>query len=174
MFSKTVILSFCMALYFLQCQGGPPDDLQRHNMRTIVDNYFDQIRKNTTYEEFLGLFNQVKHATNATGELSSRVDLEQKIADFIYREDDAIACAQSIFGDDGATELVKRFVQENQDEDTITFDGLVEIIHSVKREMQKYLNIDTAVQIKAEIIKRMYPRGNFSEIVTTITENLDF
>ncbi|XP_050440073.1 uncharacterized protein LOC126845465 isoform X1 [Adelges cooleyi] len=174
MFLKTITLSFCVALYFLQCQGGPPDDLQRFTIRDIVDNYFNQTRSNTTYEQLIILFNQVKRATNATGELSSLVDLERRIAEFMYRENDVIACAQSIFGDDGATDLVERFVQENQDEDTIPFDGLVEIIHDVKREMQKYLNIDTAVQIKADIIKRMYPRGNFSEIVTTITENLDF
>ncbi|XP_050440091.1 uncharacterized protein LOC126845465 isoform X4 [Adelges cooleyi] len=173
MFLKTITLSFCVALYFLQCQGGPPSDLQRAIIRGIVGGLW-LTNAVLTYGQFIILFNHVKRATNATGELSSLVDLERRIAGFIYRENDAIDCAESILGDGRATDLVERFVQENQDEDTIPFDGLVEIIHDVKREMQKYLNIDTAVQIKADIIKRMYPRGNFSEIVTTITENLDF
>ncbi|XP_050440120.1 uncharacterized protein LOC126845502 isoform X2 [Adelges cooleyi] len=174
MFLKTITLSFCVALYFLQCQGGPPSDLQRFTIRDIVDNYFNQTRSNTTYEQLIILFNQVKRATNATGELSSLVDLERRIAGFRYKEYDAIACTQCIFGDDEATELVERFFRDNHPEGTITFDELVKTIHDVKRETQKDLNIDTAAQIKADIINRMYPRENFSEIVTTITENLDF
>ncbi|XP_050440125.1 uncharacterized protein LOC126845502 isoform X3 [Adelges cooleyi] len=173
MFLKTITLSFCVALYFLQCQGGPPSDLQRYTIGRIVGDLYVP-NAVLTYRQFIILFNHVKQATNATGELSSLVDLERRIAGFRYKEYDAIACTQCIFGDDEATELVERFFRDNHPEGTITFDELVKTIHDVKRETQKDLNIDTAAQIKADIINRMYPRENFSEIVTTITENLDF
>ncbi|XP_050440068.1 uncharacterized protein LOC126845458 [Adelges cooleyi] len=175
MFLKTITLSFCVALYFLQCQGGPPDDVQRNTIGRIVGDLYVP---NTplTYEEFLTIFNQVKQATNAAGELSSLVDLERSIAASTIKVKDAIACAQSIFGDDEATDLVERFCHENRSRifGTIEFRQLVDIIHVVKQTMQKDLNIDTAVQIKDEIIKRMYPCGSYSDTVTTIIENLEF
>ncbi|XP_050434879.1 uncharacterized protein LOC126842062 [Adelges cooleyi] len=154
MFSKTVILSFCMALYFLQCQvvANEPNEEQVYTIGRIVGGLYVP-NAVLTYEQLIIFFNHVKQTMNANGDLPSRLALETLLEASTFTEEIALTYATYILGDDiNVKELVEPLIRGNLNQGSIDFSLLVGIISVVKHTLQMVTSTNGAVELKAEMI----------------------
>ncbi|XP_050437743.1 uncharacterized protein LOC126843973 [Adelges cooleyi] len=165
MFSKTVIQIFCVAFYFLQCQGAGPTKQQLEKITKIVSEHHKP--SGLHYEDLLIVFDEVKQATGARGNFPSRDELE--VDDYMeryYTKDEVLSIVRDTVGGDSMTITINKFFEKKNYSNNINFEELCRVF--------RHLDERSSHVVKTDLLKRTFPVLEEADIIGHIVKNLIF
>ncbi|XP_050431241.1 uncharacterized protein LOC126839864 [Adelges cooleyi] len=158
MFSKNVILFFCAALYFLQCQSGPNPE-QLNGILEEIGNYSNSDGIVTGEEWAVNLtgvrdiIGRVKYRLSRSQDIPSIEGLKSIAASYTYDRDDVTDFLDGCIGDAGETDRI-RTVFDSYGKNHITYGELEELIIQLKddeyfsKEVPYYSEPKTSIPCK--------------------------
>ncbi|XP_050440318.1 uncharacterized protein LOC126845607 isoform X2 [Adelges cooleyi] len=160
MFSKTMILFFCVALYFSKCQGARPNQNQLEAITRIVNAHGEP--DGLSYDGLLEVVSQVKTETDANENYFNRDAVEARFENTYFTKEEVVFYTRMILGDNESAGYVRALYDANPYGNEVKFLQLGLLVQSAAQNRHRDVSPNTIDILKAELThvcfldKRLY------------------
>ncbi|XP_050440312.1 uncharacterized protein LOC126845605 isoform X1 [Adelges cooleyi] len=173
MFSKTMILFFCVALYFSNCQDAPPNQNQLEAITRIVNAH--KIRGGLKYQGLLEVVDQVKTETGANGNYFDRDAVEARIINSFLTKEDIVTYTRMILGDNESAEYIRALYDGQPTyKEEIKFVQAGFLIQAAAQARHRDTAPSTFQLLIAEMIRLTFLFWTKDDMIRNISEKLNF
>ncbi|XP_050440316.1 uncharacterized protein LOC126845606 [Adelges cooleyi] len=172
MFSKTMILFFCVALYFSKCSDARPNQNQLNTITRIVNAH--NMRAGLSYDGLLQVVAQVKRETRAIGNYFNRDAVEARIIDSYFTKEECVIYTQMFLGDDESAGYVRHLYDSTQYGSQIKFVQLGFLVQAAAQARYRDTSPRTLQILIAQMIRLTFLFWTKDDMIRNISQQLHF